>query len=518
MSFTRKRIEMKLWLLFLLYTRTIYSKVIIADNSVSLRNNIVSREDWINLAKYYVSNHKPYNVKKYVPYRPSNKEIIPVIPEFSSSTAIPEVTTPLFGTSTSPFNLDFESTTRSDQATETTSEMSIDSTTETFLTSTQFPETSTMLLSIIGNFPGIETTTRIPYDDALEETTRQDNFNYTTTEIPFINFSTEAEISTTTLMADPETTSEASLPETSTITASETPESTTERIDSTTHQFFNFLDNSSMDEFVISTTTPELETTTIGTESTTILSISTTEIAPFGNETTTIEPAIPESTTDTFNLIKNISNDKFIISTTTPSLDSLGVEDSTTEFPLSTTDVPLSTTMEPVTFESSTEIIDSTEVRDSTTEFPVSTTEVSPSTTMEPVTFESTTEKLDSTTPNNFNSLENSRMEEFVMTSTSHGLETTTEERDSTTEITQSISTTESPPENDTTTEIESIETSTTANDIEKTTEVKTDAELTTTEKISRGTGENANFNGDIIQPKPRKFTYSSDVMPEPYW
>ncbi|XP_034489425.1 serine-rich adhesin for platelets-like [Drosophila innubila] len=473
---------MKLWLIFLLYTRTIFSKVIITDNSIYFQNNIINREDWINSAKYYASNHKPYNVKKYVSYRPSNKNItrtIPKIPGFSSTTAVPDVATNLFETSTTFNDLDYERTTGFDQSFETTSEMAFDSTTETYSSTTELPETSTMLLSIIGNVPGIETTTSIPYNEALEETTRRDDFGYTTSEIPYLDVSTETVISTTT---DPETTSEETI---STTTAA------TDLVDSTTQQYLSLLKNSSMDNDVTSTTIPAIETTTELSDSKTILSTSTTE-AWSGNDTTTLEPVISESTTERidsttqqiFSLFENSITDKFVISTTKPGLDTTTEKGETT-----------------------------TELLRSTTEIPSSTTQITPSenddTTTESVSPESTTERQQ-----NFNVLENSGMDELV--TISPRLETTTEERDSTTEL--ATSTTESPSANDTTTEIGSFESSININAFENTTEGNADTELTTTEKITTITGGNANFNGDIIQPKPRKFTYSSDVMPEPYW
>lgn len=447
--------------------------MIIADNSISLRNNIINREDWLSSAKYYVSNHKPYSVKKYVPYKPLNRTgsgRVPTRPGFPSTTAIPDVPINLFKTSTSVIDLYSESTTRLDTSIESTSEMTIDATTETYSSSFELPETSTMLLSIIG------TTTSIPNNNDFEETTKQDNFTY-------FDVSTETVISTTTtLLPDPET---------ATVSTPESTENTIEQMDSTTQQHFDLLENSSMDEFVNSTTTPGMEITSAVIDSTTIIPISTTETS-LENDTTTIESEIPESITEIMDsatqhilsVFDNSSTDRLMETTTT-----LGI-DTTTEKGDTTTESLISTT-----------------------EIPPSTTEISTigneTTTIEPESLESTTERQQ-----HFNLIVNSERDEVVTRSTV--LETTTKDKDSTTERT--LSTTETPSETDTTTQIGSIETSTTKNGFESITEGIDDAAFTTTEKITQITGGNANFNGDIIQPKPRKFTYSSDVMPEPYW
>ncbi|KAH8311955.1 hypothetical protein KR044_008792 [Drosophila immigrans] len=325
-----------------------------------LKNNIISREDWINLAKYYVSNHKPYNVKKYVPYKPSNKSITtskPRLPKISSTTELPEVTTSLWETSTMG-DLDVESTTKSDQAAETTTEITSeitstaeDSTTELIISTTEYSTTELItsttedsttelitsttensttelitstpaesttdlitstaeysttelitsttelpskLLSILGIIPGIETSTITSFDEANEATTTE------TTDLSSSTIDPVTSIDVTT--------------EAASSTSPGTPESTTETIESTTQNFFS--SNIHLDE-----TTEGIDMTTQLPISTTEGSLSTTEIASSENDTTTTEPATSESTTEgmesTTQNVENSTTEKEV-STTLP--------------------------------------------------------------------------------------------------------------------------------------------------------------------------------------------------------
>ncbi|KAH8398705.1 hypothetical protein KR215_011867, partial [Drosophila sulfurigaster] len=314
-------------------------------------NNLLSREDWIKLAKYYVSNHKPYNVKKYVPYKPSNKSITtrkPTLLVISITTELPDITTSLLESSTGS-NLDVDDTTKSDQASETTTEVAIDSTTELttstteitnedsttdsttssteYSTTTEFITSTTelpssMLLPILGIIPGIETTTSTSWNDAAEETTKQENFSYTTTGIPSIDSTTESiELRSTTIdsVTSIDVTTEAPIS-----TSQGTPESTTENVESTTQKFLKF------------------DETTASWESTTQLPMSTTELpvttTSSENDAPTTEATTPESTTQ--GLETTTQNEDF--SSESPELETTTeAKDSTTQLPLTTTQISL---------------------------------------------------------------------------------------------------------------------------------------------------------------------------------
>ncbi|XP_051862850.1 uncharacterized protein LOC127565937 [Drosophila albomicans] len=361
---------MNLWLFFglvLLYTKTTICKESIDENPTSLlNNNLLSREDWIKLAKYYVSNHKPYNVKKYVPYKPSNKSITtrkPTLPVISITTELPDITTSPLESSTGS-NLDVDDTTKSYQAAETTTEVAIDSTTElitstteitnedsttdstTSSTTTEFITSTTelpssMLLPILG----IETTTSTSWNDAAEETTKQDNFSYTTTGIVNIDSTTETnELSSTTIdsVTSIDVTTEAEIS-----TSQGTPESTSENMESTTQKFLKFNE------------------TTDSKESTTQLPISTTELpgttSSSENDATTTEATTPENTTQ--GLETTTQNEDF--SSESPELETTTeTKESTTQFPTTTNKISL---IEPVTEVNSNETSTTPNIIENTT-------------------------------------------------------------------------------------------------------------------------------------------------------
>ncbi|KAH8381534.1 hypothetical protein KR093_007466, partial [Drosophila rubida] len=245
-------------------------------------NNLVTREDWITLAKYYVSNHKPYQVKKYVPYRPSNSTITtrkPRLPVISSSTQVPDVTKSPLETSTMG-NLDafgLDSTTTSDQATETST---VDFTKVSIMSTTELPST---LLSILS---GIETSTTTSYDDAIDETFKQDNLSNNTIEISLPYTTTE----TTAVFSSTDSDVIASIDVTTEAPISTSPENL-KIPESTTQNFFS-------SKFSLDETTESSDSTTQVPMITTEPPLSTTENSSFENDTTTIQPTTPESTTE----------------------------------------------------------------------------------------------------------------------------------------------------------------------------------------------------------------------------
>ncbi|XP_064550995.1 mucin-2-like [Drosophila montana] len=515
---------MNVWLVLLsvLYSTTIiFCKVLIADNSITLPNNIGSREDWFILAKYYASIHKPYNVKKYVPYKPSNNTAtvetpLASLPIHTSTTALPEIPT-----QTSSYDSKWNNSTEGDHI-EQTSETGIvetstfESTTETLTSTTEMPETSTLLLSIIGKTPGIEATTS--YYDAIVESTEQQYLSSTIETGSMVN---EA-ISTTTTSPEPETTTElrdstfqtynetsytseapASSIDVTTeisfdaVSTSSPPETTTDVGDTTTRPpIFTVETPSSAEEttninFVLPTTSFEQETTTeLGVTTTSSEPDTTTDEADTTTQlliTTTQSPPTtssqPDTTTDEADKITQLS-----ITTTQCPPTTSSDPDTTTDEADTTTQLLITTTQSPPTTSSQPDT--TTDEADATTQFPITTTQSPPRTSSEPDT---RTDEADTT---------------------SSELEATTETADTTTQI--PISTTQTTLLENTTTELPFIPTSTIA--FEGTTEADADVEVTTAEPMAKTTSGNAILVDDIIQAKPRKFTYSSDVMPEMEW
>ncbi|XP_017968265.1 cell wall protein DAN4 [Drosophila navojoa] len=434
----------------------IAGKVGIAANTPALPNSIASREDLVTLSKYYVSIHQPYNVKKYVPYRPSNKTNILQIPSALLLPTVPMRTTP------TPNN-DFDWVTAEADIAEN-NDIPNYSTTETSTSTTAIPEMSTSLLSIIGTTPGVEATTPYYYINTIDGSTEENYLNSSTTEP-----TAEAAFTTSSLAPESEpVTSPTSFMETTTRSdfttesTSTKPEAATEveNIKSAFHQF-------------TTETTPTIDVTTninwaLPTTLSQPESPSTTEVPVFATQETSAEI---EFTTN-------------IASTTTQytpeSANTTDLPD-TTNLAISTTE-SLSTTY----FQTSTESPDITTSLPIFISYQTETSIDTPDTT----TFTTTAESP---------------------SSTSFRVDTTTAKPDTTTTLAVT-STTETPES--TTTDIPP--TLTNAFAVESTTRAV--IEDTTTAETATTTIKNAVFVDDIIKPKPRKFTYSSDVMPETDW
>lgn len=506
MSSRALRIVMKLWIvsLFLQICFTIIScKVTVLENAYSVPNNIGSREDWINQAKLQIQNHKPYSVKKYTPYRPSNSVQVPVMRPIISSTSSPlsEIgSINVLNTTSSPIinaidGVTTESAIPAETSTETTKEI--------YSTTTETIESSTLLLSMIGKPPGFDTSTtegNYPKAEIPESTTEQGV--WTSTES-----TSESETSTSTTPLQPESTTEQIVSTTESYesyeddrvqsttesdvspSTSEPPAVTTEKVeedistsayqpDSTTEQVdlndYNILSNEDRDQsaneaeesVATSESILEVSTTTFQPESTTDFGDSTTEAYYDGLLSNTL---LDDSSSD---IESSVSTTTIQPESTTESSDtttkSYYYNDLITENKEGVSDVT-STTYRP---ESSTELNDIT-----TTEIP--TTSADPETTTENVI--STTELPLSTTQ--ISRLENETTTELGLSTTDDGVESTTTDIVPTTTETV-ITTTEILP--------------------------------TTTETVPTVTTlRSAILAEDFIREQPRKFTYSSDVMPE---
>ncbi|XP_017844969.1 cell wall protein SED1 [Drosophila busckii] len=264
-------------LIILHYAANIGSEVLMASSSNLILSNIKTREDWINAAKDYISNHKPYNVKKYKPYSPT-KEITTVKPnvetiESTTTTAIIESTT-------------------------------IYSTTNGYTSTTELPEVSTLLLNIIGVPTAFEYTTT-PYESRPEIT--EYSYYSTTSELPALINSTEA----TTPM-----------------------ESTSEIWDSTTELYTTT--NSVPVDSVTAITTANQETTTVSWSSTTEIPFNidgiTTPISENRDSTTESNEA-RETTTEFLNMEPNMLTSAFETTTSIWPESTTDTSQTTTEEP-----------------------------------------------------------------------------------------------------------------------------------------------------------------------------------------
>lgn len=446
---------MNVWLVFLpvLYSISIITgNVLVSERGASLTNSIATREALFLLSKYYASIHKPYNVKKYVPYKPSNNSNTVQIPPTLLLPAVPEPTTPFPAN-----NVDWDNT-NAENYIEETSDISIYSTTETSTSTTEIPEMSTSLLSIIGTTPGFETTTSYYYD-TLVASTEEDYSNSSTTDRSLTD---EVAITPTSLAPEPETTTETS---------------STSFIDTTTENAFTI-------------------------ESTSSQPASTMEVENMKSQLNGL-------TSDSPTTVEITTNINFVLPATLSQPDL----NSTTEVPISTTQEPQTTT--------SAEQETTTDKDGTTTQFPTSTTESATQTSTElPDTSTSllffTTEPASTTSPQTDlpdTTTQLALTAESPLAASSL-IETTTDVQDTTTNLAVT-STTETASSESTTTEIPFIPTKSFS--IETTTETVVIEETTTVETTTTAI-KNAVLVEEIIQPKPRKFTYSSDVMPETDW
>ncbi|KRG01580.1 uncharacterized protein Dmoj_GI26765 [Drosophila mojavensis] len=267
----------------LLLIPIIAGKVVIAENTATLPNTIASREDLVTLSKYYVSIHKPYNVKKYVPYRPTNKTNILQIPPALLLPAVPKRTTQ------TPTN-DFDWGNAEDDI-EVISDIPNYST-EQSASTTEIPEMSTSLLTIIGTTPGFEATTPYYYINTKDSSTEEDYSNSSTTEP-----TPEATITTSSLAPESESITETSSTSFMDTTAGNdfTTEPTSTQPEATTE-----MENLKSLHQLATETTPTIDVTTninwalptTLSQSTTDVSISTTQ------EPQTSTSAETESTTN----------------------------------------------------------------------------------------------------------------------------------------------------------------------------------------------------------------------------
>ncbi|EDW68033.2 uncharacterized protein Dvir_GJ24496 [Drosophila virilis] len=401
----------------------------------------VFREDWFILSKYYASIHKPYNVKKYVPYKPADKP---------TTVDTPLTSTPLHTSTTEAAEGDHNEQTSEMGMVETST---VESTTDALTSTTEMSEMSTLLLSIIGSTPGTESTTS--YDELRESSFQPYNETSYTSEAPATSLDVTSEIhfdavSTT---IPPETTTDVG--DTTTQVPMLTIETPTSVEDTT---YVNCL----------------LPTTSFQQETTTESGVATTTWSE------------PDGTRDEAN-----TRAQLLGSTTQPT-------PTTSSEPDTTTDGADTTTQLLITTQSSSAITSEPETTtDTTTELLTSVTQTTTTSSAEPDT---TTDVADATTQST--------------QTTSSEPETTTGMADTTTQIT--IFTTRTALLESGTTEIPFGPSSTIA--FESTTEADAVVEVNTDETMARTSSGDAILVDDIIQAKPRKLTYSSDVMPEMEW
>ncbi|XP_017871607.1 PREDICTED: cell wall protein DAN4 [Drosophila arizonae] len=247
----------------LLLIPIIAGKVVIAENTGTLPNTIASREDLVTLSKYYVSIHKPYNVKKYVPYRPTNTTNILQIPPALLLPAVPKPTTQ---TPTNDFDWG-----NAEEDIEVISDIPNYSTTEQSTSTTEIPEMSTSLLAIIGTTPGFEATTSYYYINTEDTSPEEDYSNSSITEP-----TAEATITTSSLAPESE-----SITETSST---------------------SFMDTTAENDFTTEPTSTQPEATTEMENLKSLFHQLTTETTPTIDVTTNINWALPttlsQSTTD----------------------------------------------------------------------------------------------------------------------------------------------------------------------------------------------------------------------------
>ncbi|KAH8294016.1 hypothetical protein KR054_007315 [Drosophila jambulina] len=275
----------------------IYLLLLMAQLVVSSRNlnQILDRDEWISIAKEYISNHKPYKVKNYEPYKPQVVNLPNSFGgEFWETTISPEVTTTEGFSTTEPTSV-LESTTASGNTDfiETTTSAYESSATETSEITTEPPSTlipttkassiteteSTTLESLVDQIiPEIsETTTEILISTTVTpeistSTDGESTFNgeVTSTEAtpsttwPWFSSTQPSEITTESIISA-EAQEKSTLIETSTTesTTSESPETSTSLLD-------------------IISTTPGFETTTTYLDT----AIESTEATDFSTETT----------------------------------------------------------------------------------------------------------------------------------------------------------------------------------------------------------------------------------------
>ncbi|KAH8247487.1 hypothetical protein KR038_005036 [Drosophila bunnanda] len=280
--------------------RKIYLLLLMAQIVVSSRNfnQILDRDEWINIAKEYIRNHKPYKVKTYEPYKPQIVNITNSFGgEFWESTVSPDPSTEEFSTTESTL-LPTTTSGDTDYMETTTSAFStaIWSTTESSIITTESPETSTIIQTTTEQSVFEKETTSLEalVDQAIQEppeTTTE--VLLSTTENPEISTSTD-EGSTPFYTTSTEPTPSTAWPwfystQSSDITTesiiSTEPQEMSTLIETTTHESTT---SSSLEDQTTQTSTFLLDiiSTTPGFETTTTYLSESTEETYFTTETT----------------------------------------------------------------------------------------------------------------------------------------------------------------------------------------------------------------------------------------
>ncbi|KAH8338205.1 hypothetical protein KR067_006402 [Drosophila pandora] len=299
----------------ILFLLLLMAQYMFASNNL---NEVLSRDDWISLAKEYIKNHIPYKVKSYKPYKPTLLE--------TPSNIINTTTTPL-----------------------------PESTITEIIVTTESPETTTSFESTSTSFPWDTTTENLLITEPSEstmymESTTAPYFEYSSTEIYPTTESLESttfsiESTTPILLSDTRT----NIPETT-----EFPLTTYTSSDSTTTPFPEYTE----------LTTNILESTTTAIPEDTSTNYPNTSEAP---ETSSQIFEITDYTSTTENPFADL------MESSTPSPETSTTENSeitdqpTTESWESTMSDPINTTENPETTSTLLEIIATTPGFDSTT-------------------------------------------------------------------------------------------------------------------------------------------------------